>query len=251
VAKLSYAVPTVGEKNTVAEPKVDTALTEIKKVVNGELNSENLEAGGVNKTDLSASVQAELNSFVGLPLESKKSIIATEQEREATTYGVLTTPDEVEVVVPANGLIAVAYQALWQQSAASAGRAALFVGTTQLKVNKANEAAPVTQAAGYEGGSTGKWSPLFSCGVGLVAAVSGNTESGADVTTGQIVGGYGNVGKQVELGGTLVETGLPGVNGGPAYIFAAGGTYKISVRFKASSGKVIVKNRKLWAWVIG
>ena len=34
-------------------------------------------------------------------------------------------------------------------------------------------------------------------------------------------------------------------------VFAAAGTYDISVQFKASSGSVTVKNRKLWVWTMG
>jgi surface-anchored protein len=40
------------------------------------------------------------------------------------------------------------------------------------------------------------------------------------------------------------------MTGGVCWIFAAAGTYKITVQFKASSGNVKVKERNLWAWII-
>ncbi len=52
-----------------------------------------------------------------------------------------------------------------------------------------------------------------------------------DVTTGQIVG--------ARTYGARFLT-----------IFAAAGTYKVSVQFKVATGKVTVKERKLWAWVV-
>jgi hypothetical protein len=247
---LKYTSPTAGEINTVAEPKVDTALTELRTVVNGELEGGgvNLRAGTIAKTDLTAAVQAELASFVGLPLESKKSIIATEQEREAVTYGVLSTPDEVEVVMATNGLIAVAYQATWKSSATLKGRAAIFVGANQMSLAPATTGGAEVQAA--RAGSGTEWTPLATCGFGLASNGIANPYSG-DATTGQAVGMSGNV--LYELGTTALESnaGTYPAFGGPVYIFAAAGTYKISVRFKSATGKVTVKNRKLWAWIVG
>jgi hypothetical protein len=62
----------------------------------------------------------------------------------------------------------------------------------------------------------------------------------------------------VEIGGTvrtvgsgaLGATSSAGANvpfGGPVKVFAAAGTYDISVQFKTSAGTLSVKNRKLWA----
>jgi hypothetical protein len=34
--------------------------------------------------------------------------------------------------------------------------------------------------------------------------------------------------------------------GGVCYVFAAAGTYDVSVQFKASSGSITAKSRKLW-----
>src|SRR5215469_10851961 len=43
MSELTYEVPVVGEKDTAAEPKVGTALTEIKTTVNGKLTAVNVE----------------------------------------------------------------------------------------------------------------------------------------------------------------------------------------------------------------
>jgi hypothetical protein len=63
-----------------------------------------------------------------------------------------------------------------------------------------------------------------------------------DFTTGQVVG----AGPQMSVSATS-----PQLVGGPCYIFAAAGTYTVSVQFKSSSGSVTAKNRKLWAWTLG
>jgi hypothetical protein len=63
---------------------------------------------------------------------------------------------------------------------------------------------------------------------GLVSvAGTGNT---TEVTTGQVVGVVGSW-------------------GGFAVVFAAAGTYDVSVQFKSSVGSVTVKNRHLWVGV--
>jgi hypothetical protein len=250
---LKYSVPSIGEKNTVAEPKVDTALSEIKTVVNGEINNENIKEEGIEKKKLSAALQAELASFVGLPLESKKSIIATEETREATSYGTLTTPDEVEVVMATNGLIAISYQAVWKSSVESASRAAIFMGVNQLKTAVDIESAPNTQAARFGSGAANVYRPLFSWVGGLGSGEKPASEYSGDITTGQLVGSYGtHVYTELNANPVVFEASSSFFAvGGPCYVFAAAGTYKISVKFKATSGKVTAKNRKLWAWAIG
>ena len=157
-----------------------------------------------------------------------KSIITTEQTRENAAYGVMTTPDRVEVVMPENGLIAVGYQASWKQSASGEGAsAALFLGANQLKcLPEAEEGSPSVQACKLNMPS-GTYTALATCTGGLVTGGPLLAYSG-DVTTGQIVGARGKF--------------------GICYIFAGAGTYLISVQFKMPIGSVTVKNRKLWAW---
>jgi hypothetical protein len=67
-----------------------------------------------------------------------------------------------------------------------------------------------------------------------------------DVTTGQAVGIAGVAHLNLANAGTITMG--SGAWGGPCYIFGlAAGAYKISVQFKASSGKVTAKKRRLLA----
>lgn len=182
---------------------------------------------------------------------SGKSIIATSEARTNVAYGLLTTPDRVQgIVLPTDGLIAVAYQAQWQQSVAAAARAAIFIGSNQLKVQKNDTSAPTTTAAMMASG-TALDGALNSYGGGL-AGGDPNTGYTAPVTTGQAVGSMstGTYLASSEVGGIAVTLAL-GAAFGACYIFAAAGSYDISVMFKSSSGSVTVKNRSLWVWTLG
>jgi hypothetical protein len=190
---------------------------------------------------------------------SVRSIVAGEETRINAGYGLMPTPDQVELVLPQDHLIAIGYQALWGQTnlTGNLARAAIFVGANQLAINSGGAAAPLTQAAATVGSIAGlNFVPLFSSALGLLgASESAATGSGPDVTTGQILGGFNRpIGEEgllpIELGGTLRQDIAPFGAGGPVYVFAAAGTYKISVQFKASAGGVTVKKRKLWAWVV-
>lgn len=184
-----------------------------------------------------------------------KSIIATSESRTNVAYGLLTTPDRVQnVVMPTDGLIAVLYQATWQESVNGAARAAIFIGANQQTINAISGPLAVAAATTAAGGGTDH--PLVSHPGGL-GSLGSAAASGADVTTGQAVGlvAYGGtaVPLGVELGGTVYQGVAPDAThaylyGGPCYIFAAAGTYDVSVQFKATSGSVTAKNRKLWVW---
>lgn len=183
--------------------------------------------------------------------------ISTTESRTNTAYGLLTTPDKVTVTLPTNGLIAVAYQATWQESANQAARAAIFLGATQQTIAPADgAAAPKTVEAGYGGGgivNTDRSLCSFSSGL---ASTGNATAFTGDVTTGQAIGAHSvNVVSGVGSGAAFYVGGggphtVDGV-GGPCVIFAAAGTYDVSVQFKASSGSVTAKNRKLWVWTAG
>lgn len=229
MAKLTLSVPIIGEKRTTAEPKVDTALSAIETWANGGVGLENLENAGVTEAKLSAAVQTLLNEKTAGGT-TKKSIIATEQSRTSATFGTLTTPDEVEVTLATNGLLAVWFQATWLNTVVSTGKAALFLGANQVKQNQAESTtAPAVAESNSPLGT--KFTPISTSvtATGGLTSGTGEAEYTGDVTTGQIINGRGV---------------WPGA---PLYIFAAAGTYKISVRFKSSSGTVTAKNRKLWA----
>lgn len=172
-----------------------------------------------------------------------KSIIAAAEARSSASYGVMTTPDQVRnVVLPTDGVLAVMYQALWQESVDGAANAAIFLGSNQLKRREFGSAAPQLQEA-YCAGGANTYKGLGSYGGGLFGPL-GNITAGpatSDVTTGQVVGTLDD-----SLGYGSPQNGAWGA----AYIFAAAGTYDISVQFKASSGNVTAKERKLWVWTL-
>jgi hypothetical protein len=176
------------------------------------------------------------------------SMIATEEARTNTAYGLLATPDRVQnVVLPADGLLFVAYQAMWKESVSGAGRAALCLNGTPVGRANAGVAAPVTEGgvsgvgpeAATGGVATDTYKPLASHPGGLCGIASTATAYTGDLTTGQLVG----------TRDTIAPTDQDKL--GIATIFAAAGTYDVSVQFKASSGSVTAKDRKLWVWTMG
>ena len=343
MTELGYPTPSVGEKNTVVAPKVDTALANIKTWAAGQIDSTNIKPEGVNETALTSGLRALINTKAsGLTVKSTSGAVSAEsgylyvmtatgtvtlpavsagvqvavfaysgevtiKTTSAKIYGdFLTTPpeeiklltyqhvtlqsdgtrwliiagepkreqtysstaaeqetasasfvslgDEVTVTLPENGLVAIAYQATWQESVAEAGRAAIFLGANQLKVAMGQLVdKPENLEAKNNNGSANQWIPLYSFTGGICAAAQAVAASyTGDVTTGQIVGGFagGGGGTSFVAGGagSFAQAGV--VGGGPCYVFAAAGTYKITVQFRSSSGTVKVKNRKLWAWVV-
>jgi hypothetical protein len=158
-----------------------------------------------------------------------KSIISTSQSSSNAAYVFLTTPDRVQnIVLPTDGLIMIAYQALWQESVSNSARAAIVIGSNQLKVVGGP---PAGQAASILAGTVNVDAALTTFPGGLQG--SGTATSMANATTGQIVG-------------------IPSTGGGACAVFAAAGTYDIGVQFQAlSGGTVTVKDRRLWVWTIG
>lgn len=193
--------------------------------------------------------------------QAKKCIIPGENSRENTLFGTMETPDRVTgVILPTDGLIFVAYQALWQESVAKAARSTIFVGTNQLKVRRGesqggnSNPAQISAAtpSGMSGG--GVWLPLHSTQVGLMST-GATTASEAEVTTGEVVGSFTNPAEAkfapaFEFAGVYPRSmaTAEAFFGGVCVIFAAAGTYEVSIQFKSSSGNVKVKERKLWVW---
>lgn len=188
--------------------------------------------------------------------------IATAESRTNTAYGLLTTPDRVQnVVLPTDGLICVGYQATWQESVNGAALASIFVGANQLKAASSALSAPVTSRteASIGSGTTAKDVVLGSHQMGLASLMLDANDAAAaytgDVTTGQVIGGGLEIGYNfpttVKDGSNVNQTLTTySIVGGPCFIFAAAGTYDISVQFKSTSGSVTVKNRRLWVWTI-
>lgn len=233
---LTVQVPTVGQANSTEAVKVTNTLTALNTWANG----------GIASTDVAAAfAQAAGMNQVSQTVKGAVNISASES-RTNVAYGTLTTPDQVSgIVMPSNGLMAIWYQALWQESVAGAGRAAIFVGANQLQIQQdLSGTGPGTQAALTSAGGTAVNHPLFTSTIGLVSSAN-SASTGADATTGQIVGGAGGVRLGTEIGGTQT-TNISIAVGGPCWVFAAAGTYTISVQYKSSSGSVTASNRKLW-----
>lgn len=215
MAVSDVALPKTSQTGTNEWADVEDNDDRLLEVINCDRDSRLAEAAGA--------------SIDGGSVRRGKTIIATEETRNNTAYGTLTTPDQVSnIVMPTDGLIVVAYQALWKSSVSGAGSAAIFVGANQLVTADGN-GAPGAEAAEAATGGTTSYATLATAFYGLAGGVAPSSAETL-VTTGQ-----------------TVKNALSGA-GGVVHIFAAAGTYDISVQFKASSGSVTAKERKLWVW---
>lgn len=220
---ISPTLPSQGAPRGSEEVDVLNALQTIVAAINGDLDVSNLDSTVLQALGLSD----------GSNTRRGKSIIATEESRTNTAYGTLTTPDRVSgVVLPTDGLIVVAFQAEFKNSVANAGRAAIFLGANQVKGANPNFTSPQLQE--ISGNATvDTYRPVATIGPGLSNVNSANAYPG-DVTTGQVISAS-----------IIAQT------GGPTHIFAAAGTYDVSIQWAATSGTVTAKNRKLWVWTMG
>jgi len=189
----------------------------LREVVNGGLDNENIAPGAnIARSKLEASAQGVSGTWY------TPKVIATEETRENTAFGTLPTPDEIPgVIVPANGVLRVNYQALWKNSVKGAGRATLFIGS-----NQAREFPGTSVMEAHIGGVEGGLAFTFLATLGgTLSSGGGESEVGAFPTTGMTLG--------------VIE------------FTVAAGTYSISMRFKASSGSITVKERKMAVAVLG
>lgn len=242
MSNLNVQVPVLNQPNSTEDPKIITTFNNLSSWANGLIDANNMSPAGA---------QAFGANQIGQTVKGAVNIGASES-RSNTAYGTLTTPDQVTgIMLGTNGLIRVWYQATWQCSVAGAARAAIFLGSNQIK--SANDgtfgvANPATQAgamANTAGSNTN--TPLVSASFGLAGVVQSSAYAG-DVATGQVVALTTT--PTQELSGTILQfSGVASV-GGPCDIFAAAGTYTVSVQFKATSGSVTASNRKLWVQAI-
>lgn len=236
---------------TADAEQVDARFLPLYTALNGALDAENIVAA----------VREQLGLSDPSSVRRGKCIVATEQSRTNTAYGKLTTPDEVEnVVLPTDGLMFVAYQAMWKGSVADAPRAALFLNSNQLVTadNIAGSGYGVQAAALNTQTDYGdRFSTLATFSGGLVGVAEG--DDAALPTTGAVVGpgfysassGFGAYVEHPSAGLSALVAGEIGGLGGFCTVWAAAGTYDVSVQFKSSSGSVTAKNRKLWVWTLG
>jgi hypothetical protein len=240
---LSLQSPLVGQPNTTEDPKIITDLTLIQ----------NWAGGFIDEANTSAAFDAKL----GLGTGRGRSVIATSETRTNAAYGLLPTPDRVAgVTLPQDGYVIVGYQAMWQQSVSGGAAAALFLGANQLQVQYAGANAPVVQSAMTSGAAgINADLPLFTFPQGL-ATVDAPGAFAPDVSTGQAAGAVGTSTKQIlaqfgSSGGIALDGGATVFSAGLCWIEAAAGTYDVSVQFKATTGSVTVKNRRLKVLTVG
>lgn len=191
----------------------------LREVVNGELDNGNLSgSAGITTANLAGEITTAKLSQAKFTWYTPK-VIATEETRSNTAFGFLTTEDKIEsVVVPTNGLVLIGYSALFKSSSANAGRAAIFLGSNQLKVALGTQEAQASEV----------FKALNTYPGGLVKT----SEQSSFVTTGEALG---------------FET-----SGGFCVVHRlAAGTYTIGVQFKATSGSVTAKERALSVGVFG
>lgn len=247
MTSFSFTPLVAGNPELVSD--INTPLTAIQTILNGGIDSSNVTDGTLTPSDLTTALQDLLGVTGNVVRRGKAISVPSSDSRTNTAYGLLANPDRVQnVVMPTDGLISVWYQATWQESVTSAARAAIFIGANQFKIaGGSGFEQPVTQAARMVNASPALDTPLSSAPFGLFSPVDGTGYTG-DVTTGQGIGGFASAATQpfVEMNGGGFALPLATVTGGPVYIFAAAGTYDISVQFKASSGNVVAKNRRLW-----
>jgi hypothetical protein len=146
-------------------------------------------------------------------------------------YAQAPTPDRVQsVVLPTDGVLVIGFVALWKVSVAATCAAAIFLGSNQVQWTRFS-IAPTAQES--------------STGAGLGAGYSWLTTTRFGLAGGMVVG----------ADSSLVNTGMtmwsPQVaDGGLCYIFAAAGTYDVSVQWKNSAGNLSIKERRLWVHAV-
>lgn len=238
MGQISLSLPQVGGTNASQEPLIPGDFSTIQTVINGNLDATNISAG---------LAQSATVNQAGQPVKGV-TVNAGAGTRTNAAYGALNDAvDQVTgIVLPSNGLIAVWYQALWSASGATGPRAAIFVGSNQLK-GQVTTAATGNAVSTLAAVGLSNSVPLVSGGSYGIVSTANNGATAADVTTGQTVGiaGDSSLVGQVELGGVLESSVFP-TWGAPTYIFAAAGTYTISVQFKAATGTVTASARRLW-----
>lgn len=155
----------------------------------------------------------------------KSLSIVKEESRESVGFGTLPTADEIkEITVPENGVVRLGYTAAIKSSVANEGRVSFFVNGTQIKADKGGTE-PGQQEVQTKSTT---FHHISSCPKGLETSAV-NAWLG-DVTSGQAL----STGDSLSQGGFCTIYGL------------APATYSFSVRYKALSGSITSKERRLW-----
>lgn len=253
----TFSVPSLGNYNTSEDPKIANALQQIYDILNGNVDSANIANNSVAANDLVTAVAQTLGLNNALNTGRGASYVATEESRTNAAYGKLTTADHVQnIVLPSNGIIWVMAHLQVKEVTPNNARIALFLnnGSTdnQLKVFTPNNAAPQVQEANISLLTANTYGLVGTTQLGLLGGgyyesdlVYSSPAYTGDVTTGQVVGASLTLNYNT-ASPSFTQTLTPA----PVPIFAAAGTYTVSLQFKSTAG-VTAKERRLWAWAQG
>lgn len=186
----------------------------------GAVIADSIASGVVGLQHLSPTVVQDLGlnsgSAVGRGATPNGGTVTT-----ASASPVLLSPADLVsgITLSTNGLIFVAYQALWKVSAGS-GAANVYLGSTAIAHGQSING--VATSFGVATSAT-DFSPIYSNGAGLGTS-SSTTGDASEVTTGESIGGP------------------------PIMIYAAAGTYDVGIKFSVSGGTLSAASRHLWVW---
>jgi hypothetical protein len=250
VSPLDNSVSTVKIQNqAVNEDKIADGAVATAKLEDGAVTGDKVDSDFAKAAGISSSSIRRAGSFVG----------GTTTLSGSSTNVLTNLGDQVQVYLESNGLIFVQYWASWSCALTGGGRAAIHLNNNQLKIfnpEGSDGGNPVTQAASMDNGSAqllaNKVTPITTCAYGLISSTtqpSANAYQG-DVATGQALGmlgqGASNFYGMALAGSVSAQAATPG----PCAIFAAPGTYTVSVRFRSTNPNtnLTVKDRRLLVW---
>ena len=181
--------------------------------------------------------------------------INTEESLSATFFSQMATPDRVDdVYIPDNSILFLSYRALIKESVVGAARVTISIGGTILN-------GPTFGDNADPGAYT--YGRIVEIANGVNAHNGSTTVANLYRRLHTAPPGTSLIerGLTIDTGGTTVDAdfGFPGVpNNSGGFVLTplpiemyAGGTYDIGVFFRATSGTVTVKKRRLTVWVVG
>lgn len=220
MSQLSIVQPTIGLPDSTQDPLIVNAFAAIAAWANGNIDVTNLSQAAATQLGGNTALQNAKGVFARSATDGTSS----------TSFVALGTPDQATVTLPTNGLISLAYQAVWNVSANHTATAAIFLNGVQLQL--AAGGGPTAAQAAIMSASVagGQDTPLGSTPLGLQGIPSSGATYPGDATTGQLIG---------------VQSSAVGWCGP---IKASAGNYTVQVRFMVDNGVAIlnVHNRTLW-----
>lgn len=235
----------MGILNYTRRAFIGNGLPEVGSDLGTSLDEIRASVNSVDATQVSNSFSQVLGVNNGSKAGRGKSIISATESTSSATAALLTTPDQVTVDLPTDGLIHVAYVCRWKESALNSAIAGIFLNGPTYPLSAITATSPYYTAGYATGlfaapnahGLADVWRAMGTHGAGLVSVNSDDVDASSDVVFGQAVG---------------VHPAVAGKgSGGVVSLFMGAGPVTVSVRFWTSSGTVSVKERKLWVWTTG